>query len=76
MTAKQARAIRVFLDAPDPIERLAKRLDRGEGTVSVVLLLKEARREVEIKLPGQYRVTPQVAGAIKTVPGIVHVEMR
>ncbi len=33
-------------------------------------------REVEVKLPGQYRVTPQVAGAIKAVPGIVHVEMR
>jgi DNA polymerase-3 subunit alpha len=32
-------------------------------------------REVEVKLPGQYRVTPQVAGAIKAVPGIVHVEM-
>jgi DNA polymerase-3 subunit alpha len=31
---------------------------------------------VEVKLPGQYRVTPQIAGAIKAVPGIVHVEMR
>ena len=26
-------------------------------------------------LPGQYRVTPQVAGAIKAVPGMLHVEM-
>jgi DNA polymerase-3 subunit alpha len=76
VTAKLAHSIRVYLDAPDPIERLAKRLDSGEGSVSVVLLLKEIGREVEIKLPGQYRVTPQVAGAIKTVPGIVHVEMR
>ena len=25
--------------------------------------------------PGQYRVTPQVSGAIKAVPGVVHVEM-
>ena len=37
-------------------------------------MLKE--REVEVSLPGQYRVTPQVAGAIKAVPGIVHVEVQ
>jgi DNA polymerase-3 subunit alpha len=40
----------------------------------VVLLLRETKREVEIRLPGQYRVTPQIVGAIKAVPGIVHVE--
>ena len=74
MAARKAQAIRVFLDAPEPIERLASRLDKGEGTVSVVVLLEG--REVEVKLPGQYRVTPQIAGAIKAVPGIVHVEMR
>jgi DNA polymerase-3 subunit alpha len=74
MAARKAQAIRVFLDAPGPIERLASRLDKGEGTVSVVVLLEG--REVEVKLPGQYRVTPQTAGAIKAVPGIVHVEMR
>jgi DNA polymerase-3 subunit alpha len=74
MAAKKAQAIRVFLETSEPIERLASRLDRGEGTVSVVVMLQG--KEVEVKLPGQYRVTPQVAGAIKAVPGIVHVEMR
>lgn len=73
--ARRSHAIRVFLDTSAPIERLASRLDKGEGSVSVVLLLKEVGREVEVRLPGSYRVTPQVAGAIKAVPGIVHVEM-
>ena len=73
VAARHGRAIRVFLDAPEPIERLASRLDEGEGTVSVVVMLQG--REVEVKLPGHYRVTPQVAGAIKAVPGIVHVEI-
>jgi DNA polymerase-3 subunit alpha len=36
-------------------------------------MLKE--RDVEVRLPGQYRVTPQLAGAIKAVPGVVQVEM-
>jgi DNA polymerase III subunit alpha len=74
LAARKTGAIRIFLDAPEPIERIAGRLDKGEGTVSVVLMLDQ--REVEVRLPGQYRVTPQVAGAIKAVPGIVHVEMR
>ena len=55
--------------------RLAGRLEAGgEGTVCLILMLKESRQEVEVQLPGQYRVTPQIAGAIKAVPGIVHVE--
>ena len=74
VAARRSRAIRIFLDAPEPIERIAKRLESGEGAVSFVLMLKE--REVEMRLPGQYRVTPQIAGAIKAVPGIVHVEMQ
>ncbi len=74
--AKRSRAIRVFIDKPEPIDRIASRLDAGEGTVSVIVMMKEAGREVEIKLPGQYRITPQIAGAIKAVPGIVHVEMQ
>jgi DNA polymerase-3 subunit alpha len=74
VAARKTTAIRVFLDAPEPVERLASRLDSGEGTVSVVLMLKA--REVEVRLPGRYRVTPQVAGAIKAVPGVMHVEMR
>ena len=73
MAARKAHAIRVFLDAPEPIERLASRLDRGEGSVTVVVMLKG--REVDVRLPGQYRVTPQVCGAIKAVPGVLHVEM-
>jgi DNA polymerase-3 subunit alpha len=72
--AKKAQAIRIFLDAPDPIDRVASRLEKGEGAVSVVVMLKE--REVEVRLPGQYRVTPQVYGAIKAVPGVMHVEMQ
>ena len=73
--ARAARSIRVFIDEPGPLERLEGRLEAGgEGTVSLILMLKETRQEVEVQLPGQYRVTPQVAGAIKAVPGIVHVE--
>jgi DNA polymerase-3 subunit alpha len=38
----------------------------------VILLLSNS--EVEIKLPGRFRVSPEIAGAIKAVPGVVQVE--
>ena len=40
---------------------------------SVVLMLKQGA-EVEVKLPGRFKVSPQIAGAIKAVPGVVQVE--
>ena len=63
----------MFLRSEAPLEGVARRLDKGEGEVSVVLLLDEAA-EVEVKLPGRYKVSPQIAGAIKAVPGVVQVE--
>jgi len=45
----------------------------GEGEVNLVMLLA-AGAEVEVKLPGRYKVSPQIAGAIKAVPGVVEVQ--
>ena len=45
----------------------------GDGEVSVVLMLA-AGTEVEVRLPGRFKISPQIAGAIKAVPGVVQVE--
>ncbi len=50
----------------------AQRDPQGEGEVSLVVLL-ERGGEVEVRLPGRYKVSPQVAGAIKAVPGVIEV---
>jgi DNA polymerase III subunit alpha len=78
--AKTQRGLRLFMQSADPIELVAKRLNggvngRSEGTgeVSIVLLLPGGA-EVEVKLPGRYPVSPQVAGAMKAVPGVLEVE--
>lgn len=46
----------------------------GEGEVSLVMMLN-LETEVEMKLPGRFRVSPQIAGALKAVTGVVQVEM-
>jgi DNA polymerase-3 subunit alpha len=71
--------LRVFLRDGTPIESVAKRLEgparaaSDNGEVALVLMLGEGT-EVEVKLPGRFKVSPQIAGAIKAVPGVVAVE--
>ncbi|WP_041801751.1 DNA polymerase III subunit alpha [Rhodopseudomonas palustris] len=45
----------------------------GDGEVTLVMML-DLETEVEMKLPGRFRVSPQIAGAIKAVQGVVDVQ--
>jgi DNA polymerase-3 subunit alpha len=77
--ANMQKGLRVFLRDGAPLEQVAKRLEpatsraQGAGEVSMILLLAQGT-EVEVKLPGGFKVSPQIAGAIKAVPGVVTVE--
>jgi len=52
--------------------RLA-RARRGEGPVHLVIALSETDQEVEVALPGNYPVGPEIKGALKAVPGVADV---
>jgi DNA polymerase-3 subunit alpha len=79
--------MRIFLRDERPIGSVQERLRaqrtapagtarvRGEGEVSLILLLDDGAREVEVKLPGRYPASPQVAGALRAVPGVIEVQM-
>ncbi len=78
--SKTQRGLRVFLKSSEPIDLVKKRLapnggDKAEklGEVSFVLGLADGS-EVEVKLPGRYPISPQIAGAMKAVPGVVAVQ--
>jgi DNA polymerase III subunit alpha len=85
--ARMQRGLRVFLRNEEPIAGVARRLEpmgttrnggdtapqSGDGEVSMVLMLQNGS-EVEVKLPGRFKVSPQIAGAIKAVTGVVTVE--
>jgi DNA polymerase-3 subunit alpha len=73
--AKLQKGLQVFLRDREPIERIAKRLEaKGDGEVTLMLELGD-KTEVQIRLPGRFKVSPQIAGAIKAVPGVVDVRM-
>ncbi len=73
--AKVQKGLRIFLRDEQPLESISRRLSqRGEGEVSLILMLPSARSEVEVRLPGKFLVSSQIAGALKAIPGIVSVE--
>ncbi|HWP27807.1 MAG TPA: DNA polymerase III subunit alpha [Xanthobacteraceae bacterium] len=82
--ARLQKGLRVFIRDERPLEAICKRLSlppngartpalKAEGEVSLMVLLGGGT-EVEVKLPGRYQVSPQLAGALKAVPGVVQVE--
>ena len=71
--------LRIFIEKPEACDGLRTRLEDVEqpkhkrgGEVSLVIMTPE--REVEMRLPHKYAINPRVAGAIKAVPGVLHVE--
>jgi DNA polymerase III subunit alpha len=57
----------------NPIKQVPTPAGGADGDVSLVLML-DLETEVEMKLPGWFKVSPQIAGAIKAVSGVVDVQ--
>ncbi|HEY4343276.1 MAG TPA: DNA polymerase III subunit alpha [Parvibaculum sp.] len=74
VVANTAAGMKIFIEDQKPLPALKTRLsEKGRGLVSLILL-GEGGREIELKLPGSYKVTPQIRGAIKSVPGVIEVQ--
>ncbi|TXN65403.1 DNA polymerase III subunit alpha [Methylobacterium sp. WL6] len=74
--ARYQKGMRIYLRDEGPIGAVQQRLAmRGEGEVSLILLLDGGEREVEIKLRDKYQATPQIAGMLRAVPGVIQVEV-
>ncbi len=70
------KQMRVFVRDAAPLASVQRQLGaKGEGEASLVLLLDEGKREVEMRLPGRFAVTPQIASALRAVRGVVQVEL-
>src|SRR5712691_6615423 len=74
VVAQAAAGLRVFVSEIEALPRLKSLIGReagGRGRVTVVLDLP--RNEVELALPGGFRVDPRIRAAVKSLPGIVDV---
>ena len=75
VVAHAAAGMKVFVGAEEALNRLKGLFQReavgGRGRVTVVLDLSSS--EVEIALPGGFRVDPRIRAAVKSLPGIIDV---
>jgi hypothetical protein len=74
IVAQAAAGLRIFVSEAEALPRLKSVISReagGRGRVTVVLDLPS--REIEVALPGGFRVDPRIRAAVKSLPGIVDV---
>ncbi|WP_420409067.1 DNA polymerase III subunit alpha [Hoeflea sp.] len=74
--ARGQSALRVYLRDAKPLNSLTTHLkSRGEGQVSFIMIKDEGRREIEVTLADRYKISPQIASALKAAPGVLDVEL-
>jgi DNA polymerase-3 subunit alpha len=76
-----AAGLRVFVAEERALNSVKIRLEEAKagarrrgGPVELIVSDPDLGAEIEIALPGEWPVTPQVMGAIKAAPGVSHVE--
>ena len=70
------KAMRIFVRDATSLQHISGHLKaKGDGHVSFVVIKDDGRREIEVELPNRYRISPQIASAMKTAKGIVDVEL-
>ncbi|MHC1549182.1 DNA polymerase III subunit alpha [Phyllobacterium sp. K27] len=74
---RMQKALRLYMRSSEPLAAITPYLTpHNDGqVVSLILIKQNGANEVEIELPNRYRVGPQIASAMKAIPGIVEVEM-
>ena len=74
-TERVSKNLRIYVKDTAPLATLSKHLiEDGQGTVSLIVG-DDAGREVEIELPGQRRVSPDIRAAAQSLPGVVLAEL-
>ncbi|MBV9521924.1 MAG: DNA polymerase III subunit alpha, partial [Alphaproteobacteria bacterium] len=75
VVAHAAAGLRVFVGEPaalKPLKGIIGREGPGRGRVTIVVGLEPAR-EVEIALPGAFKIGPGLRAAVKSLPGVLDV---
>jgi DNA polymerase-3 subunit alpha len=75
-SVQMQKALRVFVRDSGPLKTVAKHLNaRVDGLVSFVVIKEDGRREIEVELTEKYRISPEIAAALRTAPGVLDVEL-
>ncbi|MBB4102816.1 DNA polymerase III subunit alpha [Allorhizobium borbori] len=75
-SVQMQKELRVYARDSSPLKAVEKHLGaKGDGVVSFILIKDEGRCEIEVGLPGRYRISPEIAAALRASPGVLDVEL-
>ncbi|WP_208438312.1 hypothetical protein, partial [Bartonella taylorii] len=70
------KMMRRFIKTVDMLPQIEQNLNpSGNGEVGLILIQEDGLREVEITLPKRYKANSHVANAMKSIQGVVDVEL-
>ncbi|QRM55028.1 DNA polymerase III subunit alpha [Sinorhizobium sp. BG8] len=73
---QQQKALRVYVRDSGPLRSIASHLNaKGDGLVSFIVIKDNGQREIEVELNERYRISPEIAAALRTAPGVIDVEL-
>ncbi|CUX14630.1 DNA polymerase III subunit alpha [Agrobacterium tumefaciens] len=75
-SVQMQKALRVYVRDSGPLKTVARHLNtKGDGSVYFIVIKDEGSREIEVELTEKYRISPEIAAALRSAPGIVDVEL-
>lgn len=75
-SVRTQKVMRIFMRDSVALNAVSAHLTtKGEGQVSFIMIKDDGDREIEIELPTKYRISPEIAAAMKSAPGVLDVEM-
>ncbi|MBO3759846.1 DNA polymerase III subunit alpha [Ciceribacter sp. L1K22] len=75
-SVQMQKALRIYVRDSGPLKSVATHLNaKGDGLVSFIVIKDEGRREIEVELTEKYRITPDIAAALRSAPGVIDVEL-
>ncbi|MDQ0320309.1 DNA polymerase-3 subunit alpha [Pararhizobium capsulatum DSM 1112] len=70
------KALRVYVRDSGPLRSVATHLNtKGDGLVSFVVIKDNGQREIEVELNERYRISAEIAAAMRGTPGVIDVEL-
>ncbi|KXG87719.1 DNA polymerase III subunit alpha [Agrobacterium bohemicum] len=74
-SVQMQKALRVYIRDSSPLKTLVHHLNRGDGSVYFVVIKDDGQREIEVELPGKYRISPEIGAAFRSAAGVIDVEL-
>ena len=72
---KLGKRLEIEAESENCLKAIQAQLKAGDGQIIFVVSRDKGHKQYEIELPGRFRVSPELAGGIKSLSGVVDVRL-